>query len=1489
MVTQKVISSVSQKVDGSINVERVSIVFFNKAILHNFSITGTQGDTLAAASKISVTLSLSDILMDRLRARRVLVDDGLINLITETPDRRTNITRIFKIDKNNAKKDSSSFSLSSIPEVAIDNVIIRNFRFNMLNPVADTIPRCDSSINFKNMQLSDINVRLSRANFSNGKLTARIRELRCMDRCGYRVRSLTGNYSMDSAKAMIENLELEDSFSKVNAKYLSFGYTSGKDLIDFCNKIVLGADFYDTYLDFRSIGIFAPTLRDNNLVIGINGEVKGPVCDLSSRSLRITNADSTYIEAAVRISGLPNFQSTLFDIRINDLTTMGSELNGIISWFSHSDIPFVTNLLPGTKLHATGNLFGFYSDVTADLAVTSNAGNFEVSALSRQIDKVRTVEANLKTSRLHLGRVLKTKSLGRASLNLSVNGAFRKGEMDIKLTGCNISHLDYNGYGYHDIALAGSLDNDRAKVRLLSRDSSLLAMTEAIVDFREGLSPERLRLYMDVPNADLSAMNFSGQSQKLVMGVVAKADLTVDERLVLGNVKFDNIRYDNTSGSYLIDSIAINSTIEHGINVVTIDSPMLTAEYQSNDSPALLLSRLQGILLSKHLPSLASAGYTPREEQGYYSFHLETSNLTPLCNILMPSLYISKNTVVDALIDEEDNFDFSVESKGIRVGNNTISGIVLSASNNDSIPTLMVAMDKIKSGQIVLKNAGISLKGIDDTLRLSVGYDNKSEDGNSLEFNSKIKLNPVSKGFDTQIMIDNSHFVLNGSKWKINPANISLGDKYYNVSNFLLSNEDQSVRIDGVASQAAEDTMLVNLDNFDISILNPIFNNSLKLSGELSGHISAVNVFKELGILMMMDGTDIYLFDRKVDKVTVMSKWDQARKRFNLLISNHLGNESPLNISGYYTPSRNYLNLNATLKELSLPYLDPFLNSIMTVDGGSISGNFSLYGPLNRLMIKGDNCYIDSMKFTPQYTKVPYILSGPVEISNSNIELKNLLITDPKNNKAELSGNISHNFFKDMYLGVKLSFGKLMALNTHEKDNPTFYGSAYGSGIISVEGAMNDLLIDANITTNPGTKIHVPLSSSSSATKSELITYETFQEKIEESFEDEVERVVAAQMNNSSSKVEIRAKANITQDTEVIVEIDKALGNILRCTGNGAVDVTVNPSKNILDLRGDYTIAEGGYHFVASIASRDLIINEGGTLSFNGDLNSTTLDVGATYRTKASISALISDTTSVSNRRNVDCSVNLKGSLSNPEFTFNIDIPDLDPITKGRVESALSTPDKVQKQFMMLLLMGSFMPDEQSGIVNNTTILFSNISEILSNQVNNIFRQMDIPIDLGLNYQRGSTGQSDIFDFNMSYQITNRLVINGNVGNKETTSSWGGDAEVQYKIDNQGKLLVTAFTRSSDSYSNYLDNTQRHGFGITFQDEFDTWGDFWRNIFYTKKRKEEYELKRLLQAQEELKREAEEANIKKEEVNRGKEDPQNITTYDAGVIEYKEE
>ena len=213
----------------------------------------------------------------------------------------------------------------------------------------------------------------------------------------------------------------------------------------------------------------------------------------------------------------------------------------------------------------------------------------------------------------------------------------------------------------------------------------------------------------------------------------------------------------------------------------------------------------------------------------------------------------------------------------------------------------------------------------------------------------------------------------------------------------------------------------------------------------------------------------------------------------------------------------------------------------------------------------------------------------------------------------------------------------------------------------------------------------------------------------------------------------------------------------------------------------------------------------------------------------------------------MECGISIQDKLSNPQLSFSIEIPDLDPTIKSRVESALSTEDKVQKQFLALLVSNNFLPDEQSGIVDNTSALYSNVSEMMASQINNIFQKLNIPLDLGLRYQPNTKG-NDIFDVAVSTQLfNNRVIVNGNIGNKQystgnTENEVVGDIDIEIKLDRSGAFRLNLFSHSADQYTNYLDNSQRNGVGITYQTEFNTFRQFFKNMFTSKKKRQQARL-----------------------------------------------
>ena len=129
---------------------------------------------------------------------------------------------------------------------------------------------------------------------------------------------------------------------------------------------------------------------------------------------------------------------------------------------------------------------------------------------------------------------------------------------------------------------------------------------------------------------------------------------------------------------------------------------------------------------------------------------------------------------------------------------------------------------------------------------------------------------------------------------------------------------------------------------------------------------------------------------------------------------------------------------------------------------------------------------------------------------------------------------------------------------------------------------------------------------------------------------------------------------------------------------------------------------------------------------------------------------------------------------------------------------------------------------------------------------------------MGLNYKSTQYG-TNLFDVAVSTQLfNNRVIVNGSVGNRErlgatSTNEVAGNVDAEIKLTRNGNLRLNLFTHAADQLSSFLDNSQRHGAGIAYQMEFNTFAQLFRELFSTRAQKEQRALEEAKQIQKEVK------------------------------------
>jgi hypothetical protein len=404
-----------------------------------------------------------------------------------------------------------------------------------------------------------------------------------------------------------------------------------------------------------------------------------------------------------------------------------------------------------------------------------------------------------------------------------------------------------------------------------------------------------------------------------------------------------------------------------------------------------------------------------------------------------------------------------------------------------------------------------------------------------------------------------------------------------------------------------------------------------------------------------------------------------------------------------------------------------------------------------------------------------------------------------------------------------------------------YYGTAYGKDVVlKMSGPPKNLTMDISATTGSNTSIKIPLSNEGKLNEYNFITV------IQEDTTDESETTEKNYQVNLAG-LQINFDLNVTPDAEVQIIFDPKLGDIIQGRGTGNLNMIINTTGNF-QMFGDFTIEQGNYLFTAkNLINRKFIVEPGGIIRWTGDPINASVNIVASYSTKAAMSDLYPNlypsSSSEASKVNVEDRLTLTGKLMSPEIKYDIYLPNATEDTRLQVSSATSSSDELNKQFLSLLIMSRFVPAAGAGQSSSSGSTYSNAagvnaSEFLSNQLSHWLSQISNDVDVGVKYRsnRSATSmKSDEVQVALSTQLFNdRLTINGSVDvatNAAVNASDNivGEFDVDYKITKNGKFRIKTFNHANNELLYETPYTQ--GLGVTYKEEFNTAGELWRRYW----------------------------------------------------------
>ena len=424
----------------------------------------------------------------------------------------------------------------------------------------------------------------------------------------------------------------------------------------------------------------------------------------------------------------------------------------------------------------------------------------------------------------------------------------------------------------------------------------------------------------------------------------------------------------------------------------------------------------------------------------------------------------------------------------------------------------------------------------------------------------------------------------------------------------------------------------------------------------------------------------------------------------------------------------------------------------------------------------------------------------------------------------------------------------MLLMNTQESLDFPFYGTVYGTGNASIAGSvMEGVNINVAMTTGSGSTFTYIKDNVTSAISNQFIRFvdKTPRRVTEDSvllstYERVRQRIEAEEERKSDTDIRLNLIVEATPDATMRIIMDPAAGDYISANGSGSLRTEFYNKGNVR-LFGNYRINQGIYKFsLQEVIRKDFLIQDGSTITFNGEPLDAMLDIAATYTVNsASLNDLIPDVGRfIEGQTNVkvNCVMNLTGQLTSPAIKLDLELPNERDEVEALVRNYIPSEEQMSMQILYLLGIGKFYPSETFGTGQNSDMMSSVLSSTLSGQLNNALSQIidNNNWNVGTNFSTGERGWTDMeFEGMLSGRLlNNRLLLNGNFGyrdNPMANTNFVGDFEAEWLVTRSGEIRLKAYNETNDRYYTRT-NLTTQGIGIIFQKDFEKWSElmFWK-------------------------------------------------------------
>jgi hypothetical protein len=1433
-LTRYVTEKLSVQLGTRVSIGYVNIRFFNRVNLKDVYVEDASADTLLHVKDFTAGLTGFSRSQRKISIGRLNFKDAAIR-IKQDSSRVLNLQFILDaLAAPDTTKRKWTFSISGLE---LQNASLRY----------ETAFRAEKEkgINFRDVDLSGLDLLATRIRFEKDSVSFRIRNLNFKEKSGFELVQLTSDNRIGPGIISLQNILLKTPLSDLRLEHLEFLFDDKRAFRSFLTEVRLDASFNPSDLHFQDLGYVAPQLNGFYEKIGFSGLFRGTVSNFKAEQLAINMSPRTSIKANMNLIGLPDIRETFIFLDLISLQTNSGDIENLrIPGTEVKQINLPDPLKNLGSLSYEGKFTGFIDDFVAYGNLSSSLGYVFTDLLIRPgTNNQIQYEGRVKTEDFNLGKLLDAKEIGDITLNAQVQGSLA-GDTDpeASLEGV-IESFEVLDYTYQQIKLSGELSGKKFDGSVSVTDPNVSFQFLGRVDFSDSIPNFDFSAYAN--NTKLYYLNLDRSDPENATSFLVTANFSGNTPDNMdGEIRLLNLDYTRNGKSLHIDNLILRAGNEEGMRKISLSSNFMDGEVVGNYEFATLPNSIN-YLISVFLPAYSLNGrleeYRSKNNFDYFFKLKDTEQIT---SFFLPWLSISPDASFSGLYYPE-NLDISLSGHAdeIRIANNHFKQFSLSSSTSDSLFRLYsLSKEALLFNGYLLENFELNSTALSDSVGFDINWDNKDIVRNSGRFRAFI--NFEKPGDRSQPIIDiqisPSKIIIADSVWTVSRSSVRVDSTAISVGDFMFSSKSQLLNLYGKISHDPYDSLYLVVDNIDLEQFNlRARTKKFDITGIIDGRMNLSSVYAVPYVGADIKIADLFVNREPLGNLTINTSWNSRQRSLAISAFADRQDDRLISLSGSLIPETKELQMDVKLNKINVRIFDGFLDVVFRDIRGIANGEATVRGTLDKPLING-SIALQKASLMVDYLKTRYSFTHTIQVRNNNILFDQLVLTDPGNNTATLNGAIRTTYFRDILLDLSINARNFLSLNTSESDNELFYGRVFSTGAIKISGSPKNILMDISARTEQNSEFYIPLSATSEVGEFNFLTFTG-----SESVGDDSQRSYEVDL----SGIQLNFDLQVTPDAEIQIIFDSKIGDIIRGRGTGNLKMEIN-TQGSFNMFGEYIIDQGDYLFtLQNVINKRFEVEQGGRINWNGNPYDANVDLLAIYRVRAPLSGLfLEDSEQFTRRVPVECQIQLRNKLMSPDMSFNIDIPTADADTRMKFQGILNTEEKINRQFLSLLIINNFLPEQDFFAGSNpgntfgmgaTTAGMTTASEFFSNQLSNWLSQISKEIDIGVNYRPGDEVSPEELEVALSTQVFNdRVRINGNVdmsGRQTNTSNIVGEFDIDIKLNRSGKFRLKAFTRANDNLR-YQISPYTQGVGLFYREEYDTFEElmqkYWRLITF---------------------------------------------------------